>query len=193
MKAGNQGGFVGGRNGAPGVTGGRATGQGGSTANDTDNRMIINGLKVLGGGHGGGGGEGEKGFGGAGGNGQGPRLTSKYMEDWDGNIVEGGYGGTGGYGDDLGGTGGIGERPDLVAQPLYTGEVDEALMDMPLKDFCTQYKLSNDIFDRLRKLGFTTAGALFEIEDGELEKHGFYLGHILELKRVFRQVAAGRK
>ncbi|KAJ7712090.1 hypothetical protein B0H16DRAFT_1703140 [Mycena metata] len=61
---------------------------------------------------------------------------------------------------------------------------------MPLKDFCTQYKLSKDIFDRLRKLGFTTAGELFEIEDGELEEHGFKLGHILELKRVLKQFGA---
>ncbi|KAJ7721267.1 hypothetical protein B0H16DRAFT_1602843, partial [Mycena metata] len=157
--------------------------------------MIPNGLKVWGGGYGGRGGAAEN-RGGAGGNGQGPRLAPKYIKEWDGNIL-GGYGGTGGLAVDLGGTGGVGERPELVAQTLYqtlnTGsEVDEALMDMPLKDFCTQYKLSQDIFDRFRNLGFTTAGALFEIEDGELEKYGFTLGHISELKRAWRQVAAGR-
>ncbi|KAJ7712806.1 hypothetical protein B0H16DRAFT_1899789 [Mycena metata] len=182
--------FSGGRNGAPGVTGGRGTGQGGSTANDADNMMTVNGLKFWGGGFGGRNGA-AKNREGTGGNGQGPQLAPKYIKDWGGNIV-GGFGGLGGRGVAEGGVGGLGERPDFVAQRLYAGEVDEALMDMPLKDFCTQYKLSNDIFDRLRKLGFTTAGALFEIEDGELEKHGFNLGHILELKRVFRQIAAAK-
>ncbi|KAJ7717550.1 hypothetical protein B0H16DRAFT_1610719 [Mycena metata] len=159
---------------------GAPTGQGGNVGlNDTDNRMILNGLKVLGGKWTPSGWEVTEVVAERAGRDPGepvervvgPQLAPKYLKDWDGNIV-GGFGGLGGRGDE----GALIHRE--------AGEVDEALMDMPLKDFCTQYQLSKDILDRLRKLGFTTAGALFELEDGQLEEHGFNLGHVLELKKV---------
>ncbi|KAJ7721272.1 hypothetical protein B0H16DRAFT_1791586 [Mycena metata] len=184
--------LLGGGHGGRGVTGGRATGQGRSPADDTGNGMMIsNGLKFWGGGFGGHGGAAGV-TGGRGGEGKGPRLTPETALSYEGNIV-GGFGGTGGWGVYTGGIGGVGERLDLTLQPLFAGDADdveETAVDMPLEEFCQAYKIGQDLLARLKQEGFTSAGAFLEITNGQLEDKGFGLGHIAELKRALRQYGA---
>ncbi|KAJ7734877.1 hypothetical protein B0H16DRAFT_1695796 [Mycena metata] len=134
--------------------------------------MIVNKLKVLGGGLGGrGGAAGVTGR--RGGDGKGPQLAAETAMFWDGNIV-GGFGGTGGPGKYLGGTGGL-------------GDVVDTALDMPIKEFCEKYKISQDLLARLEKEGFTTVGALLEAMNFQLEDKEFGLGNIAELKRALKQ------
>ncbi|KAJ7743412.1 hypothetical protein B0H16DRAFT_1463741 [Mycena metata] len=76
---------------------------------------------------------------------------------------------------------------DFLLPSLYAGKMGEAVTDMSLKDFCAQYKVGEDLFERLGQLGFTTVGSLLEVKDAELTDRGFNLGHILELKRALKQ------
>ncbi|KAJ7041133.1 hypothetical protein C8F04DRAFT_1253203 [Mycena alexandri] len=88
-----------------------------------------------------------------------------------------------------GGIGGRGELQDGINGSLYAGKMGEAVNDMPLKDFCAQYKVGKDVLERLGQLGFTTAGALLGVEDDQLADMGFNLGHISELKRALKLFA----
>ncbi|KAJ7041125.1 hypothetical protein C8F04DRAFT_1080295 [Mycena alexandri] len=106
-------------------------------------------------------------------------------------CIEGGLGGLGGGGISLGGSGGVGERPDILVQTLYVGKISEAArVNMPLKEFCTTYKVNKDLFNRLVEAGFSTVAGLLKVTTADLRDEGFSIGHIAELQRALEQFVA---
>ncbi|KAJ7717552.1 hypothetical protein B0H16DRAFT_1700937 [Mycena metata] len=116
------------------------------------------------GGKGGAGGAGRTG--GNGGAGQAPRMSPETAKVFDGNIDDG-IGGVGGRGELQSGIDGVGERADFSLPSLYAGKLGGAAIDMPLKEFCAQYKVGEELVERLGQLGFTTVGSLLEVKDAE--------------------------
>ncbi|KAJ7656599.1 hypothetical protein B0H17DRAFT_1098341 [Mycena rosella] len=61
---------------------------------------------------------------------------------------------------------------------------------LTVEKFCTEYALGEEIQKLLEDAKFQSAGALLEVAEGDLEKAGFKLGQIAELKRALREFLA---
>ena len=60
-------------------------------------------------------------------------------------------------------------------------------IDMPLSTFCTQYGLSDEILAKLTKNGYTRTRTLRFIQTDDLNKIGFMLGEVAEMKDAVEQ------
>ena len=58
---------------------------------------------------------------------------------------------------------------------------------MPLSTFCTQYGLSDEILAKLTKNGYTRTRTLRFIQTDDLNKIGFMLGEVAEMKDAVEQ------
>ncbi|KAJ6461675.1 hypothetical protein C8R45DRAFT_1220661 [Mycena sanguinolenta] len=59
--------------------------------------------------------------------------------------------------------------------------------DLPIKDFCENYRLDEKIEKLLKDQAFDSAGALLEVSEEDLRAVGFKLGQVAELKRALRE------
>ncbi|KAJ7436841.1 hypothetical protein FB451DRAFT_186608 [Mycena latifolia] len=100
--------------------------------------------------------------------------------------VHGGRGRNGGQGEKEGGTGGAG-CANKLASPIWSGGNTDGLSVLTVAQFCEDNQLNGEICTLLEGCGFRTSEDLFKALDGDLEKAGFKLGHIAELKRALRQ------
>ncbi|KAJ7450553.1 hypothetical protein FB451DRAFT_1374665 [Mycena latifolia] len=60
--------------------------------------------------------------------------------------------------------------------------------DLPLAEFCQQYRLNGTLRDKLIEAGFETAGGLLEISEDNLQTAGLKIGEIGELRRALREL-----
>ncbi|KAJ7450597.1 hypothetical protein FB451DRAFT_719812 [Mycena latifolia] len=80
--------------------------------------------------------------------------------------------------------------PNPRAGAMWAGGNTSRLPLLPMAEFCLITSLSNHICVLLEDCGFSTSRALFEAVQSDLEKVGFQVGHIIELRRALKQFAA---
>jgi hypothetical protein len=73
---------------------------------------------------------------------------------------------------------------------LWSGGSTDGLPNLSVAQFCQKYCLSEGIRNALEDYGCSTAGALFEVSEGDLKDAGFKGGHIAELRRALKQFVA---
>jgi hypothetical protein len=103
------------------------------------------------------------------------------------SFFQGGIGGPGGYADNEGGHGGVGEAnifPSLIS-PI-DDETRRQIQPMPLENL----EISTKLCERLKDHGFRTVGGLFEAYEQDVQQPGFKPGNLADLKAVLRKVAA---
>ncbi|KAJ7717549.1 hypothetical protein B0H16DRAFT_1476016 [Mycena metata] len=95
-------------------------------------------------------------MGGNGGAGQAPQMSPETVRVFDGNIDDG-----------------SGASADAVnCKAVSTASMGQITLDMPLNEFCAQYRVGQDLFQRLGQLGFTTVGFHLEVKDAGLTDRG---------------------
>ncbi|KAJ7267037.1 hypothetical protein B0H12DRAFT_144673 [Mycena haematopus] len=142
------------------------------------------------GGRGGAGGYGAQ-FGGCGGLGEGAQISLEAASLF--GTITGGTGGTGGASANKGGTGGTGEGSKF-SQPLCSidDETRHQLPYMTLDSASEDFKITPDLRQLLKDQGFQTVGSLFEVQEADLQRLNFKLGHVASLRVALRNFVARR-
>ncbi|KAJ7657853.1 hypothetical protein DFH06DRAFT_1197302 [Mycena polygramma] len=124
--------------------------------------------------------------GGDGGMGEAPRIAAGDLRFFGAKL----YGGIGGQGGE-GGAGGLrgidGISQESSNPPPTTDEQAVNTPNLTVAEFCRQYRVSREIQEILEKEGYKTERELREVTDGTLEKVGFEIGQIAELKRALKE------
>ncbi|KAJ7456822.1 hypothetical protein B0H11DRAFT_1925635 [Mycena galericulata] len=100
--------------------------------------------------------------------------------------------GTDNVGDGRGGRGGTGEGPRIPQRliSIKSGSEDKIPeLNMEIEDFSKKYCLGTSLSDLLKNKGFEMPCALLEVNDTDLSRAGFKVGHIAELRWALKKMA----
>ncbi|KAK6987536.1 hypothetical protein R3P38DRAFT_2805736 [Favolaschia claudopus] len=93
----------------------------------------------------------------------------------------------------VGARGGIGEGPRFQGKIVWLDSADLPRIEkMSTADFCTKYRLDNDVRERLNDEGISNMISLFYEDEDGLKEMGFNIGSIAEIKAALKRRLADK-